>query len=91
MHPITCHLRKVTDTLFAATFQEVVESDKVSPEPPLLQTEQSQFPQPLSVRPLCAPDLSQLCCTSVGMLLDVFLAVTDPKLNTVLKVCPHQC
>ena len=36
--------------LATASFQVVVESNKVSPEPPLLQTKQFQFPQPLLIR-----------------------------------------
>ena len=36
--------------LTTASFQAVVESDNVSTEPPLLQTEQSQFSQPFLVR-----------------------------------------
>ena len=33
--------------LTTASLQVVVESDKVFPEPPLLQSKQSQLPQPL--------------------------------------------
>ena len=36
--------------LTTTPFQVVVESNKVSPESPLLHTEQSQFPQPLPIR-----------------------------------------
>ena len=36
--------------LSTTSFQGVVESDKVSPEPPLLQTKQAQFPQLLLIR-----------------------------------------
>ena len=36
--------------LITASLQEVVECSEVSPEPPLLQTEQSQLPQPLLIR-----------------------------------------
>jgi len=43
-HPITCHLRKETDTLLSTTsFQVVVESSEVSCQPTLLQTKQPQF------------------------------------------------
>ena len=34
--------------------QGVADSNEVSPEPPLLHTEPSQFPQPLPIRPHCA-------------------------------------
>ena len=44
--PVFCYLGEETDTHRATTaFQVVVESDKVSLEPPLLQTKQPQFPQ----------------------------------------------
>ena len=47
-HPITCYLAEETDTHLATTsFQVILESDKVSPEPPFLQAKQPQFPQPL--------------------------------------------
>jgi len=32
------------------SFQVIVEKEEVFPEPPLLQTEQSQFPQPLFIK-----------------------------------------
>ena len=49
--PITCYLGEETNThLVTTSFQVAVESDKVSPEPPFLQTKQPQFPQPLLVR-----------------------------------------
>jgi len=49
--PISSYLGEEADAhLAAASFQTVGESSKVSPEPPLLQTEQSQFPQPLLIR-----------------------------------------
>jgi len=48
--PITCYLGEETNTHPTATFLQVVlESDKVSPQPPLIQTKQPQFPQPLLV------------------------------------------
>ena len=38
-HPVTSHLGEETDThLTPTSFQAVVESDKVSPQPPLLWT-----------------------------------------------------
>ena len=50
-HPITSYLGEETNTcLTAASFQVVVASEKVPPQPPLLQTNQPQLPQPLLVR-----------------------------------------
>ena len=44
-HAITCYLGKETDThLATAYFEVVVESNKVSPQPPFLQDKQPQFP-----------------------------------------------
>ena len=49
--PITSYPGKEANLhLDATTFHTDVESYKVSPEPPLLQTKQSQFPQPLLKR-----------------------------------------
>jgi len=38
------------NTYLPTSFQVAVESKKVSPQPPLLQTKQSQFPQLLLIR-----------------------------------------
>ena len=44
--PITCYLGEETNTHLATTsFQVVVESDKVSPQPPFLQAKQPYFSQ----------------------------------------------
>ncbi|KAK4828611.1 hypothetical protein QYF61_000063 [Mycteria americana] len=74
------------------SFQGVVESDKVSPQPPFLQAKQSQLPQLLLIR-LLLQTLHQLRCPSLDTLqhLNVSLVVGDPKLNTVFEVRPHQC
>ena len=84
--PITIHMREEADAQLTTTsLQVVIESNMVSPEPPLLQTEQSQLLQPLLIRPVLQTP-HQLCCPPLDMLqgLDVFLAVRDPKLGTVL-------
>ncbi|KAK4810562.1 hypothetical protein QYF61_004525 [Mycteria americana] len=91
--PITCYLGEETDPHLATTsFQVVVESIKVSPQPPFLQAKQSQLPQPLLIR-LLLQTLHQLRCPSLDTLqhLNVSLVVGGPKLNTVFKVRPHQC
>jgi len=89
-HPIASYLGEETDTcLTTASFQVVVESDKVPAQPPLLQTKQPQLPQPL-LNKTCSLDPSP---ASLDMLqnLNIFLVVRGPKLNTVLEVQPHQC
>ncbi|KAK4817862.1 hypothetical protein QYF61_001531 [Mycteria americana] len=87
--PITCYLGEETDShLSTPSFQAVVESDKVSPQPPFLQAKQSQVPQPLLIR-LLLQTLHQLCCPSLDTLqpLNVSLVVRGPKLNTVFEHC----
>ncbi|KAK4831242.1 hypothetical protein QYF61_016474 [Mycteria americana] len=91
--PITCYLGEETDPHLSTTsFQVVVESDKVSPQPPFLQAKQSQLPQPLLIR-LLLQTLHQLRCPSLHTLqhLNIPLVVKGPKLNTVVEVRPHQC
>jgi len=72
-------------------FQVVAGSDKVTPEPPLLQAEPSQFLLLLLIRLLLQmshwlhyPSL----ITLQG--LSVLLVVRSPKLNTVFEAWPHQ-
>ncbi|KAK4822882.1 hypothetical protein QYF61_021101 [Mycteria americana] len=91
--PILCYLGEETDPHLSTTsFQVVVESNKVSPQPPFLQAKQPQFPQPL-LTGLVLQTLHQLRCPSLDMLqhLNVLLVVRGPKLNTVFEVRPHQC
>ncbi|KAK4831485.1 hypothetical protein QYF61_017986 [Mycteria americana] len=91
--PITCYLGEETDPhLSTASFQAVVESDEVSPQPPFLQAEQPQLPQPLLIS-LVLQTLPQLRCPSLDTLqpLNVSLGVSGSKLNTVFEVRPHQC
>jgi len=50
-HPVAGYWGEETNPrLITTSFLAVVESDKVPPQPPLLQTEQSQFPQLLLSR-----------------------------------------
>ena len=50
-HLITSYLGEQTNTCLTTTsFQVVVESDKVSPQPPLLQAKQPQFLQAFLIR-----------------------------------------
>ncbi|KAK4825074.1 hypothetical protein QYF61_023078 [Mycteria americana] len=69
-----------------------VESDEVSPQPPLLQAQQPQVPQPLPIS-LVLQTLPQLRCPSLDTLqpLHVSLGVRGPTLNTAFEVRPHQC
>ncbi|KAK4825284.1 LOW QUALITY PROTEIN: hypothetical protein QYF61_026129 [Mycteria americana] len=84
--PIPCYMGEVTNPHLSTTsFQVVVESKKVSPQPPFLQAKQPQFPQLLLRRLLRCPSLDTL------QHLNVSLVVRGPKLNTVFEVWPHQC
>ncbi|KAK4825734.1 hypothetical protein QYF61_002173 [Mycteria americana] len=67
-HPVASYLGEETDThLTTTSFQAVVESDEVSPQPPFLQTKQPQFPQPLLIR-LVLQTLHELRCPSLHTL-----------------------
>ena len=49
-YPIASYLGEETNThLTTASSQVAVESDKVPPQPPLLQTKQPQFSQPFLI------------------------------------------
>ncbi|KAK4825477.1 LOW QUALITY PROTEIN: hypothetical protein QYF61_027632 [Mycteria americana] len=76
--------------LSTTSFQVVVETNKVSPQPPFLQTKQPQFPQPLLIR-LVLQTLHQLRCPSLDTLqhLNVSLVVRSPKPNTGVEGYDH--
>ncbi|KAK4831253.1 hypothetical protein QYF61_016485 [Mycteria americana] len=88
---VASYLREETDShLTTTSFQVVVESNKVSPQPPFLQAKQPQFPQPLLIG-LVLQTLHQLRCPSLDTLqhLNVSLGVRGPKLNTVFEGDNH--
>ena len=72
-----CHIATIS-------FQEIVENYKISSDPPLLRTKQTQFPQLMLTR-LVLQIPHQLCFPSLDILqgLDVILVVRGQKLNTV--------
>jgi len=83
--PITGYLGEETTThLTTPSSQVAVESEKVPPQPPLLQTEQPQLPQPLLIR-LVLQTPPQPRCPALDTLqpLSVLLVVGSPELNTV--------
>ena len=84
--------KRPTPHLTTTSFQGAVESDKVSPQPPLLQTEQPQLPQPLLSR-LVLQTPPQPRCPSLDTLqpLHVLLVASGPELNTALEVRPLGC
>ena len=87
--PIASYVGEEADPhLSTISLQIVIESDKVSPEPPLLlQTKQSLFPQLLLIR-LVLQTPCQVFCPSLDTLqaLNVFFVVRGSKLNTVLQL-----
>jgi len=90
--PLASYMEEADPCLTITSLQVVVESNKVSPQTPLLQTKQYQFHQLLLIR-LVLQIPHQFCCPSLNTLqgLDVFLAVRGPKLDRVLDVWPDQC
>ena len=82
-----CYFGKDTDT-HLTTISFIVQSDKVSPEPPFLHAKQPQFPQPLFTG-LVLHTLHQLCCSFLDVLqhLNVFLVVMG--LNLVKQGTPN--
>ncbi|PKU30659.1 hypothetical protein llap_19038 [Limosa lapponica baueri] len=91
--PIVCYLGEETNPHLSTTsFQVVVESDKVSSQPPFLQAKQSLFSQLLLIR-LVLQTPHWIRCPSLNALqhLSVLLVVRGPKLDTVLEMGLHQC
>ncbi|KAK4826641.1 hypothetical protein QYF61_010569 [Mycteria americana] len=88
----TLSVKRDRPHLSTPSFQAVVESDEVSPQPPFLQAEQPQLPQPLPIS-LVLQTLPQLRCPSLDTLqpLHVSLVVRGPTLNTAFEVQLHQC
>ncbi|KAK4820465.1 LOW QUALITY PROTEIN: hypothetical protein QYF61_027747 [Mycteria americana] len=76
--------KRLNTHVATTSFQVVVESNKVSPQPPPL-----QFPQLLLIRLTC----QQFHCPSLDTLqqLKVSLVVRGPKPKTAFEVRPHQC
>ncbi|KAJ7407654.1 hypothetical protein BTVI_62467 [Pitangus sulphuratus] len=72
--------------------QVVVESDEVTPKPPLLQAKRPQLPQPLLtglvLKSLHQPPLSSL---DLFQHLNILPDLRSPELDMVLHVWPHQC
>jgi len=61
-------MREEADSQLTTTsLQVVLETNKVTPEPALLQTEQSHLLQPLLMRPVLQTP-HQLCCPSLDVL-----------------------
>ena len=79
-HPIASYLGgEANPRLTISSLQAAVESNEVPPQPPLLQTEYPQLPQPLLIR-LVLQTPPQPCCPSLDTLqpLNVLLGVRAP-------------
>ncbi|KAK4817510.1 hypothetical protein QYF61_017755 [Mycteria americana] len=97
VHVVYLGFKKAFDTVSHCTLiaklvrsgmdsKAVVESDEVSPQPPFLQAEQPQLPQPLPIS-LVLQTLPQLRCPSLDTFqpLNVSLVVRGPTLNTAFE------
>ena len=62
--PVCCLGEEAKPLLVTTSLQEVAECNEVSPEPPLLQTKQSQLPQ-LLLKRLVLQTPHQFCCPSL--------------------------
>ncbi|KAK4810174.1 hypothetical protein QYF61_010486 [Mycteria americana] len=74
-----------------AALQVVVESNKVSPQPPFLQAKQPQLPQPLLMTCSLGPSPASLPFSGHAPAPQCLSCSEGPKLNTVFEVRPHQC
>ena len=63
---LCCLGEEAKPLLITTSLQEAVECNKVSSEPPLLQTKLSQLPQPVLIR-LVLQTPPQLCCPPLDM------------------------
>lgn len=86
--PIDYDLRGETDTQLSSTsFQRVVEHEKVSPQAPLLQANEPQFPELFLTGPVIQT-LLQLCCPSLDQFqyVSVCPPLRGPRANLGFQV-----
>ncbi|XP_065422571.1 uncharacterized protein LOC101936070 [Chrysemys picta bellii] len=78
--------------LFGTPFQVVESNYQIPPHSSLLQTKQSQFPQPLLISHVLQPP-NHFCCPLLEsfQFVHILLVVWGPKLGTVLRKRSHQC
>ncbi|PKU37700.1 hypothetical protein llap_11996 [Limosa lapponica baueri] len=91
--PIACYLGKETNLHLSTTSsQVVVESYKVSPQPPFLQAKQTPVPS-AAPHKVCALDPSPALLLSFGHAAapQYLLVVRGSELNIIIEVWPHQC
>jgi len=81
---------EISTSLSMSPPQEAVDSNEVTPQPPLLQTRQAQSPQLLHIAHAFQA-FHQPCCPSLDVFKDlhILLKLWGPELHTVLKVRPH--
>ena len=82
---------EISTSLSLSAPQEAVESNEVTPQPPALQTRQTQCPQLLFIRHAFQP-FHQLCCHPLDAFKDLHILpkLWGPELHRVFKVRPHQ-
>ncbi|RMB93551.1 hypothetical protein DUI87_30249 [Hirundo rustica rustica] len=87
-----CPVEETDPHLSTTSLQEVVESDKVTSEPPLLQAKQPQLLQTFLIGlVLQAPHQPRYPPLDTLKHLNVLPKLRGPELDTALKVLPHQC
>jgi len=91
--PITGYQGEEINTSFSTSPpQEAVRSNKVAPQPPFLQTRQTQSPQ-LLLTGHTFQLFHQVWCPPLDAFkhVNILLQLWGPELFTALKVRPHQC
>ena len=90
--PIASYAGEEADPhLTTASIQVVVESDKVSPEPSLFQTEQSQFPQPLLTRLVLQTLTSLIVFSGHAPEFQCLSCREGPKTDLQIPESPYCC
>lgn len=82
------HWKQLGSIFFAPSLQVFTDFDKITPDPPLLQAEQSQLSQPLlpgEVLQSFSPSLDS------HHYVHVSLGLGSPELNTAPQVQAHKC
>lgn len=90
----SCHWisgEEVSISLFTSPPKDAVENNKVSPQPPFLQTRQTQTAQPL-IRHVFQP-FHRLCFRPLNACKDlqILLKLWGPELHAVCQMRPQQC
>ena len=88
---IVCHREEPGSILVALTLYIFININKVTPQSPLLQTKETQLPQPFFIREVLH-SLNHLCCPALDPLqqFPVLLELRGPELDTIFQVWSPQ-